>query len=248
MVRMGELAASAVARRCPRVPRPGLVHRPGAAGPPARASPGWRTSCCPPAAGTAAPTSFKFADRRRARADRPRRRRRWPPADARGRAGRRREHVRRVSARRSRSASATRPPCATSSRPRGSRVIAAETGGDRGRTIRVHVGSRRVTVREAGGADTRPGRPAAWRPRHERPRPEPGRDRGAGRRGPRRPAARGEARAAASPPHARGRLHAPDQVHLRAGAPPGPHAGGLLPHRVDAPDAPSCACRWRSRC
>ena len=32
-------------------------------------------------------------------------------------------------------------------------VIAAETGGDRGRTIRVHVGSRRITVREAGGAD-----------------------------------------------------------------------------------------------
>ena len=32
-------------------------------------------------------------------------------------------------------------------------VIAAETGGDRGRTIRVHIGSRRITVREAGGAD-----------------------------------------------------------------------------------------------
>jgi chemotaxis protein CheD len=32
-------------------------------------------------------------------------------------------------------------------------VIAAETGGDRGRTIRVHVGSGRITVREAGGAD-----------------------------------------------------------------------------------------------
>ena len=31
-------------------------------------------------------------------------------------------------------------------------VLAAATGGDRGRTIRVHVGSRRVTVREAGGS------------------------------------------------------------------------------------------------
>jgi chemotaxis protein CheD len=33
-------------------------------------------------------------------------------------------------------------------------VIAAETGGDRGRTIRVHVGSNRVTVREAGGVES----------------------------------------------------------------------------------------------
>ena len=32
-------------------------------------------------------------------------------------------------------------------------VIAAETGGDRGRTIRVHVGSSQVTVREAGGIE-----------------------------------------------------------------------------------------------
>ena len=32
-------------------------------------------------------------------------------------------------------------------------IVAAETGGDRGRTIRVFVGSQRVTVREAGGAD-----------------------------------------------------------------------------------------------
>jgi chemotaxis protein CheD len=32
-------------------------------------------------------------------------------------------------------------------------VIAAETGGDRGRTVRVHVGSSRVTVREAGGIE-----------------------------------------------------------------------------------------------
>jgi chemotaxis protein CheD len=32
-------------------------------------------------------------------------------------------------------------------------IIATETGGDRGRTIRVYVGARRVTVREAGGAD-----------------------------------------------------------------------------------------------
>jgi chemotaxis protein CheD len=32
-------------------------------------------------------------------------------------------------------------------------VIAAETGGARGRTIRVHVASSLVTVREAGGAD-----------------------------------------------------------------------------------------------
>jgi chemotaxis protein CheD len=31
------------------------------------------------------------------------------------------------------------------------RVIASETGGTRGRTIRVHVGTRRITVREAGG-------------------------------------------------------------------------------------------------
>src|SRR3954447_1239407 len=33
-------------------------------------------------------------------------------------------------------------------------VIAAETGGKRGRTIRVHVPSTRVTVREAGGKET----------------------------------------------------------------------------------------------
>jgi chemotaxis protein CheD len=32
-------------------------------------------------------------------------------------------------------------------------IVATETGGDRGRTIRVFVGSRKVTVREAGGAD-----------------------------------------------------------------------------------------------
>jgi chemotaxis protein CheD len=32
-------------------------------------------------------------------------------------------------------------------------VIAAETGGDKGRTIRVHVGPQRVTVREAGGKE-----------------------------------------------------------------------------------------------
>jgi chemotaxis protein CheD len=32
-------------------------------------------------------------------------------------------------------------------------VIAAETGGKRGRTIRVHVDTTRVTVREAGGKD-----------------------------------------------------------------------------------------------
>ena len=33
-------------------------------------------------------------------------------------------------------------------------VIAAETGGSRGRTIRVYVGSHKVTVREAGGVET----------------------------------------------------------------------------------------------
>lgn len=33
------------------------------------------------------------------------------------------------------------------------KVIAAETGGTRGRTIRVHVGSQRITVREAGGVE-----------------------------------------------------------------------------------------------
>jgi chemotaxis protein CheD len=33
-------------------------------------------------------------------------------------------------------------------------VIACETGGDRGRTIRVHVGANRVTVREAGGVES----------------------------------------------------------------------------------------------
>ena len=32
-------------------------------------------------------------------------------------------------------------------------VIAAETGGKRGRTVRVHIDSTRVTVREAGGKD-----------------------------------------------------------------------------------------------
>ena len=33
-------------------------------------------------------------------------------------------------------------------------VIATETGGSRGRTIRVYVGSHKVTVREAGGVET----------------------------------------------------------------------------------------------
>jgi chemotaxis protein CheD len=33
-------------------------------------------------------------------------------------------------------------------------VIATETGGSRGRTIRVYVGSHKVTVREAGGTET----------------------------------------------------------------------------------------------
>jgi chemotaxis protein CheD len=33
-------------------------------------------------------------------------------------------------------------------------VVAAETGGDRGRTVRVHVGSGQVTVREAGGIES----------------------------------------------------------------------------------------------
>ena len=32
-------------------------------------------------------------------------------------------------------------------------VIAAETGGARGRTIRVYVGSNRVSVKEAGGVE-----------------------------------------------------------------------------------------------
>jgi chemotaxis protein CheD len=32
-------------------------------------------------------------------------------------------------------------------------VIATETGGSRGRTIRVYVGSHKVTVREAGGTE-----------------------------------------------------------------------------------------------
>lgn len=35
----------------------------------------------------------------------------------------------------------------------GIRVLAAETGGTRGRTIRVYAGTPRVTVREAGGED-----------------------------------------------------------------------------------------------
>jgi chemotaxis protein CheD len=34
------------------------------------------------------------------------------------------------------------------------KVVAAQTGGAKGRTIRVHVGSQRVTVREAGGTQT----------------------------------------------------------------------------------------------
>ncbi len=33
-------------------------------------------------------------------------------------------------------------------------VIGAETGGARGRTVRVHVGSGQVTVREAGGVES----------------------------------------------------------------------------------------------
>jgi chemotaxis protein CheD len=33
------------------------------------------------------------------------------------------------------------------------KIVAAETGGARGRTIRVHVGSNHVTVREAGGTE-----------------------------------------------------------------------------------------------
>jgi chemotaxis protein CheD len=42
-------------------------------------------------------------------------------------------------------------------------VIAAETGGERGRTIRVHVGSNLVTVREAGGVESELVAPAGVR-------------------------------------------------------------------------------------
>jgi chemotaxis protein CheD len=41
-------------------------------------------------------------------------------------------------------------------------VIAAETGGNRGRTIRVHVDSLHITVREAGGSDHELVAPRAW--------------------------------------------------------------------------------------
>ena len=137
-----------------------------------------------------------------------------------------------------RSARATRPPCATCSTAHRIPSIATETGGDArahdprprrlepGHRARGRRRSRSTSSRQRGGGDGSERR---------RPRPERGRDRRARRRGARRPPARGEARSAAAPPHARGRLHAPDQVHLRAGAPARPHAGGVLPHGVDAP-------------
>ena len=68
-------------------------------------------------------------------------------------------------------------------------VVAAATGGNRGRTIRVDVASSAVTVREAGGKDDRAarGQRRCWRWRHERHRrtgPERRRDRRARGRGP----------------------------------------------------------------
>ena len=53
----------------------------------------------------------------------------------------------------SRSASATTPPCATSSRSCAIPIAAAETGGSRGRTVRVSVDGGRVTSRAAGDTE-----------------------------------------------------------------------------------------------
>ena len=74
------------------------------------------------------------------------------------------------------------------------------------------------------------------------------RDRGAGRGREGRAPARGSGAA-------RGRQRRmrtvdftrPDEVHHGPGAPHQARAGHVLPHRVDAPDAPSCACRSSSR-
>ena len=52
-------------------------------------------------------------------------------------------------------------------------VIAAETGGDRGRTIRVHVGHAPDHGPRGRRRRSRPCRSAMWRPRYERTGPEP---------------------------------------------------------------------------
>ena len=118
------------------------------------ASPGWRTSCCPRARGNAPAGAYKFADiavpelidRVVALGGRAR--------DARGRAGRRREHVRASRARRSRSARATRPPCATCS-PRSAHQR------DRGRDRRRPRAARSAST--SARARSRSVRPAASR-------------------------------------------------------------------------------------
>ena len=112
---------------------------------------------------------------------------------------------------------------------------------------------RRVTVARGGRQGHRTARRhrAYWRLCDGRARrrsgPERRRDRRARRRRARGPAARRGADAAAAAADARGRLHAPDQVHGRPGAAPQAQPRGVLPHRVHAACRPSCACRSSSR-
>ena len=126
-------------------------------------------------------------------------------------------------------------------------IVATETGGDRGRTIRVFVGSRKVTVREAGGADRvlvdahggggfvsgpvlSPDAIAAL--------VDAARE---GRLPEEKPA-----------PQRRRRMRAvdftrPTKFTAEQDAAAAPHARRLLPHRLDPPARPSCASRWRWR-
>ena len=77
-----------------------------------------------------------------------------------------------------------KPLCVTSCARERINVIATETGGSRGRTIRVYVGSHRVTVREAGGTEKAlvAGRRVGARHERRRTGSERGRDRRARRR------------------------------------------------------------------
>ena len=132
-----------------RLARPGLVHRPR----PARPQGGRRRPGPRRAARGRGPRG-----RPRASSPTPPCRRCWTRSSAlgarrtraRGRPRRRREHVLLRRRAGSRSASATTPPCAPSSRKLRIPVAAADTGGSRGRTVRVRVDDGRVTSRAAG--------------------------------------------------------------------------------------------------
>ena len=140
-------------RRRAGLPRPGLVHRRSRCSRPRTAWRRWRTSCCPPADGRRdGRLGRQVRGHRGAGADRrddaawARAARRWRGHGRRRadvRAGRRQRHGHRRAQRRGGARGARRAPA--------SRCVASMTGGSVGRTMRVYVGSRRVTYREAGG-------------------------------------------------------------------------------------------------